>query len=132
MKVQSFAHFAPLALRVVWGIVFLVHGLMKFPHMARAVHTFAGLGIPLPGIAAPAIALLEVVGGIALILGLGSRFFASLLTIEMVVAILTAKRNAGFIGGWEFELVLIAGLLTLVLSGPGTFSLARKKESLLA
>lgn len=129
---QSLARFAPVALRVVLGIIFLTHGCIKLAHMERAIHSFASLGIPLANIAAPAITALEVAGGIALILGLLSRIFALLLIIEMIIAIVTARAKAGFIGGWEFELALIAGLVALVLAGPGALSLARNKETLLA
>jgi putative oxidoreductase len=134
LKTRSLSDFAPLVLRIVLGIIFIVHGAMKFMHMSRAEHLFSKLSIPLPGIAAPAIALLEVIGGIALILGLGSRFFALLLAIDMLVAIAIAKVHAGFVGGWEFELVLLAGLLALACGGPGAISLARNrhKESLFA
>lgn len=132
LKTRSLSNFAPLVLRIVLGIIYIVHGAMKFMHMGRTEYLFMKLGIPLPGVAAPAIALLEVIGGIALILGLGSRIFALLLAIDMIVAIAIAKLHSGFVGGWEFELVLVAGLLALVFSGPGTISLVRHKESLFA
>src|SRR5262245_8637707 len=126
LKTRLLSDFAPLILRIVLGAIFIVHGSMKFTQMARTEHFFARLGIPLPGVAAPTIALLEVLGGIALILGLGSRIFALLLAIEMIVAIAIDKVHTGFVGGWEFELVLLAGLLALVFGGPGAISLARK------
>ena len=129
---RSLASFAPLALRVVLGIIFLIHGCTKLAHMAGTIHSFASLGIPLANIAAPTIAALEIVGGIALVLGLLSRLFALLLIIEMIFAIVTARAKAGFVGGWEFELALIAGLVALALGGPGALSLARNKETLLA
>ena len=132
LKTRSLSNFAPLVLRIVLGIIFIVHGTMKFMQMSRTEHFFSKLGIPLPGVAAPAIALLEVIGGIALILGLGSRIFALLLTIDMLVAIAIDKVHAGFVGGWEFELVLLAGLLALIFGGPGAISLVRHKESLFA
>jgi uncharacterized membrane protein YphA (DoxX/SURF4 family) len=93
LKTRSLSDFAPLVLRIVLGIIFIVHGAMKFMYMSRTEHLFSKLSIPLPGIAAPAIALLEVIGGIALILGLGSRFFALLLAIDMLVAIAIAKQR---------------------------------------
>lgn len=112
---------APFILRLVLGFIFLIHGIMKFTHMAKAVASFTRLGVPLPGFAVLAIALLEVVGGICLILGFGlwTRALALLLAADMFVAILLAKRNAGFVGGYEFELLLLAGLLTIVLGGQG-------------
>lgn len=132
LKTRSLANFAPLVLRLVLGLIFVIHGSMKFMQIGRTEHFFMKLGVPLPGIAAPAIALLEVIGGIALILGLGSRIFALLLAIDMFVAIAIDKVHAGFVGGWEFELVLLACLLALIFGGPGAISLARDKESLFA
>lgn len=132
MKTHSLARFAPLALRIVFGIIFILHGAMKFAQMSGTIHFFGGIGIPFPMVAGPVIGLLEIVGGIALILGIGSRIFALLLAIDMIVAILTAKLHAGFMGGWEFELAIAAGLVTLFLSGPGALSIIRNKESLAA
>ena len=132
LKAQRLARFAPVLLRLALGVIFIVHGSLKFAHMAKTIHSFARLGIPLASVAGPLIALLEVVGGLALIFGLGSRLFALLLAVDMLVAIGTARFHAGFVGGWEFEMALLAGLLALALSGPGAFSLARDKGSLIA
>jgi uncharacterized membrane protein YphA (DoxX/SURF4 family) len=70
------------------------------------------------------------VGGILLIVGLFSRLAALLLTIEFIVAILTVKIHVGLIAppnsatpGAELDLTLIAGLLVILLTGPGRISL---------
>lgn len=112
---------APFVLRLALGFIFLVHGLLKFLHMAGAIASFTKLGVPLPVVAAPAIAVLEILGGIVLLLGpnVAMRTLALLLAIEMFVAILLAKRNTGFVGGYEYEVILFAALLALVLGGPG-------------
>ncbi|HEY4384717.1 MAG TPA: DoxX family protein [Ktedonobacteraceae bacterium] len=132
MKFATFLRLAPLPLRLILGIIFISHGIMKFTALASTVHSFGHIGIPLPTIAVPIIALIELIGGIALILGLGSRMFALLLALDMLVAILTVKLAMGLVGGYEFELSLIAGLLTLILSGPGTLAIIRDRDSLLA
>lgn len=126
---QAASQFAPLLLRVVVGFIFLVHGLIKFAHMANSVAGFTKIGVPLPGFAAPAIAVLEVVGGVALILGLGlaTRVLAFLLAIEMLVAILLVKLHLGFVGGYEYEVLLLATLLALVFSGSGRWALMREQ-----
>lgn len=88
---------------------------------------FTKLG--LPHIAVPLIALVEIIGGISLIVGIGSRIFAVILALDMVVAIFMVKLGIGFVGGYEFELTLVAGLVSLIFSGPGAFALNLKSEN---
>ncbi|MGH2507115.1 MAG: DoxX family protein [Ktedonobacteraceae bacterium] len=125
------AQFAPLVLRLVLGLIFLVHGLSKFTHMASSVAAFTKIGMPLPSFTVLAIAVLEVFGGLVIILGLSwiTRVLAFLLALEMLVAILFVKLKAGLVGGYEFELVLLAALLALVFSGPGRLALWHEKEA---
>ncbi len=69
------------------------------------------------------IALLEVIGGLAILFGILTRIVSALFIIEMIGAIVTAKLSKGFIGGYEFELLLISICLTLVILGPGKISI---------
>jgi putative oxidoreductase len=69
------------------------------------------------------IALLEVIGGLAILFGILTRIASALFLIEMIGAIVTAKLSKGFIGGYEFELLLISICLTLVILGPGKISI---------
>jgi putative oxidoreductase len=77
------------------------------------------------------VTLVELGGGILLILGLFSRLAALLLTIDLVVAILLVKVNVGLIAppqqgaGAELDLTLIAGFLVILFAGPGSLSLDR-------
>lgn len=81
---------APLLARLAFGQAFFITGLGKLGHLSDIVDYFAELGIPLPSVQAPIIASLEMVGGLALMAGVGTRLFAFLLSCTMVVAILTA------------------------------------------
>ncbi|HEX7737632.1 MAG TPA: DoxX family protein [Ktedonobacteraceae bacterium] len=122
------AQLAPLVLRIVVGIVFIVHGYMKITNLAQTTGFFIRASVPLPNVVAPVVALLEIIGGLALLLGLYSRTFSLLLIIDMLFAISLAKNKTGFVGGWEFELTLIAILLAIVLAGPGVISLTRQRS----
>jgi putative oxidoreductase len=88
---------APLFTRLVIGQAFVQTGIGKWENFHDTVDFFASLGLPAPAANAAFIASLEVVGGTALILGIGTNLFAALLSSTMVVAILTADR-ANFIG----------------------------------
>jgi putative oxidoreductase len=119
-----------LVLRVVIGAVFAAHGAQKIFEftLAGTVGSFAGMGIPLPEIAAPVVAFLELIGGILLVLGLFTRPVGILLAIDMVVALVAVHLPAGLWvgeGGYEFVAVLGAGALALALTGAGRFSLDR-------
>jgi len=114
-------------LRLVVGLVFVVHGAQKlFVFGLGGAAGFMGkVGIPLPSVAATVVIAVEILGGLALILGLGTRVAAALLAFEMVVAILTVRLKMGFMGGYEFELTLLAASLTLALLGAGPVSVKR-------
>lgn len=116
-------------LRIVVGIVFLVHGYQKLFHMGfhGVAGFFAHAGIPLPMVSAVVVTLVEFVGGILLIAGIGVRIAAALLAVDMAVAILPVHLKHGFYNpmGFEFPLTLLAATLCLALSGGGMFSLKK-------
>lgn len=98
-------------LRVFLGVTFFVHGLAKFQGgIANTVGFFESLG--LPGFSAYAVALIELIGGIALILGIGTRIVSILFVLILAVATLKVKLAAGFLGngqmaGYELDLALL-------------------------
>ena len=118
------APYASLLLRLALGILFLAHFSLKFFVFTPAgtAKFFASLGLP-GGLAYLTMAV-ELVGAIALILGIYSRIVA----IVLLGAIFTVHGPAGFFftnpnGGWEFPAFWIVGLLALALTGDGKYAL---------
>jgi uncharacterized membrane protein YphA (DoxX/SURF4 family) len=113
-----------LLLRVMLGIVFLAHGTVKFQGgIENIVGWFDSIG--LPGFLAYVVAILEVAGGIALILGLGTRIVSALLALLLIGAIFKVQLAAGFIGGYAYDLVLLVMSVYLFLNGSKLFSLEK-------
>lgn len=128
----------PLALlRIVTGVIYIAHGWSKISGGIPDTASFMGqLGVPVPMAAAWFIALLETVGGLALILGIFVAPIAVLLAIHMLAGIVLVHGANGFYvigpgqGGYEFNLLLIAVLITMILLGPGAWALRGRKPSL--
>jgi putative oxidoreductase len=123
---------APLLVRVVIGYSFVQAGLGKLQNLERTAGFFENLGIPAPTANAAFVAILELVGGACLVLGLGTRVLSSLLAATMVVAVMTADRQnlldalagRGQAGLTDIvPLVYLMCLLLLVAFGPGVASI---------
>jgi putative oxidoreductase len=115
-----------LLLRLVVGVVFLYHGVAKLADPAAFAGFLERLGVFLPTVAAWGVALVESIGGLALMVGLLTRIAGLLLAINMTVAIILVHSHAFNVqeGGMEFALTLGIASLALVLTGPGRFSIA--------
>lgn len=122
---------AALVMRLAVGMVFLVHGYLKMFALGLegTVNLFRTMGVPAPELFGPLVAFVEFFGGIALVLGLFSRYVALMLAVLLVVAILKVKLPLGLIAqnacGYELDVALLAGALALLVLGPGALSLER-------
>ena len=133
---------ATLALRLMAGGVFFWEGLLKFAYVNQGVGRFTKLGMPMPEVLAPAIAVLEIVGGLLLVSGLGTRLISVPFIIEMIVAMLSTKISLYLgtsplpappappvMGGWAVlheirsEYAQIMTCVYLLAAGPGPWSL---------
>jgi len=82
---------ATIAIRMMAGTVFLWEGILKFVYANQGVGRFTKLGFPLPALTANFVGGLEIVGGVLLILGIGTRLVTVPFIIEMLVAMLSTK-----------------------------------------
>ena len=114
-------------LRVILGATFIAHGAQKLFVFGFAGVTggFAQMGIPMPGLFGPFVALVEFFGGIAIVLGLLTRLAGLGLAIDMLVAMLAVHLKQGFFnpGGAEFPLSLFGMAIALMTTGAGAFSI---------
>ena len=126
-----------LFVRLYWGWQLIQSGWGKLHHLSTVTDFFTSLGVPLPAQTAVFISCLEFFGGIFLAAGLLSRLTSLALTINLIVAYITADREALFsmfsdpdkfyaAAPYTF---LVASLIIL-LFGPGKFSLDTLVEHL--
>lgn len=115
-------------LRVTIGVVFVAHGGQKFFMGFHDVAEYlGGLGIPEPTSAAILLTAVEFFGGLAIILGILTRYVAVMLAFDMAVAIVMFHWRNGFFmpNGIEYPMVLLVANLTLILAGGGEAELFR-------
>jgi putative oxidoreductase len=143
---DSARSWALVPLRLVVGYGFLAHGVAKWTRgpaaFGRLLHV---IGVPLPTTTAWLVTLVEILGGLAILVGLGVAIACIPLIASMLVAMFTLHVRYGFssvntIGltptgpvfgppGYEINLLYIAALLVLALTGPGAFSLESRMQS---
>ena len=99
----------------------MIHGLPKLLDIPGTQSSFTNMGLP-PELAV-IIGLLEFIGGLAILLGIFTRIAAVLLAIDMIGTILLVKLSKGFIGCFELDLLYLAIMISLILTGTGSLSL---------
>lgn len=116
------------ALRVVIGVLFMGEAIVKLTGVGVGGFTsyLGSGGFPVPSVLAVVVIALELLGGLAILLGLFVRPIAALLTLEMIVALFAVHAKNGFSqanGGWEWPFAVFGGTLALALAGAGALSL---------
>jgi len=110
-------------IRASIGAIFIIHSLKKFDPSWQ--EWLISIGIP-PEMQLP-IALAEFIGGILLVVGVLTRVTGSIFTVILLGAIFHIKWENGFFvskGGWEWDLVMLAVVLTIIAAGPGRVSIS--------
>ena len=119
---------ALLLLRIVVGVIFVLAGWGKLTGIEGVQGFFADIGIPLAGLMAWVVALVEFAGGLMVLVGVWIRYPSILLAFIMVVAILTTKLGQDF-NAYRLDLVLLAASAALALVGSGKFSVDDKLQN---
>ena len=137
---RALGPWAPLPLRLIVGYGFIVHGYAK---LARGPETFAAilhsLGVPAPHLLAWMTTLVELIGGVAILMGAYVPLAALPMAVVLLTALFTIHLPYGFFSvklvevtatgtkfgpvGYEHVLLYLAGLAALVLGGAGAFSI---------
>lgn len=135
-----FAHWAPIPLRLIVGCGFMSHGFAK---LSRGPDAFAailhGIGVPAPHFMARVTILTEVLGGLTVLLGAFVALVSLPMAAVLLVAVFTVHLPYGFssiklmaVGpagaqfgppGYECDLLYLACLAALVLSGSGQLAI---------
>lgn len=129
MKTQR-TDLAALVLRLTLGVVLVAHGLLKFLvfTLPGTAGFFASVGFP--GWVAYIVAPFEVLGGLALVLGVGSTVVA-LASVPLLLGAAAVHAGNGWLftaanGGWEYPAVLVLLAIGVALLGDGAYSLRRR------
>lgn len=127
---ESLQPYLLLILRLYWGFQFFQSGLHKFNDITQTAQYFQSLSIPFPEFQAYLVASLEGIGGLLLIIGLGSRLICIPLIIILCTAYATAHREAllnifqdtkTFVNQSPFNFLIVC--LVVFCFGPGKFSI---------
>ncbi len=124
---------ALLISRVLLGVVLIAHGYEKYVQwgLSGTADVFSRLGVPVPALSALYAATVELLGGAALIVGVGTTIVAVLVLFDMVGAAVFSRAITSGIRllpeqhGWELNGVIFAAAAALLVTGRGKFSIDR-------
>lgn len=122
MNSTAFRDATLLIARVGIGVIFIAHGWQKFFDWGidGTQAAFVGMDIPLADVSAIVAATIELVGGIALLIGFATRIAGVLLFLNMLGAFfLVHVGNGVFVGDGGYELVVALGVASLLIAGVG-------------
>ncbi|WP_409345044.1 DoxX family protein [Paenibacillus sp. MBLB4367] len=112
-------------LRLLVGVIFIMHGKFKlvwgYSHLSEWLH---GQGFPLATLFAHVLPWIELLGGIIMIIGVGTRYLAAVFSLILLIALVKVKLAIGFISntatGYEFDLLLLIVSLHVMATSPNS------------
>ncbi len=121
-NIHKYHDVALLLLRIGVGLVFIVAGWGKLTGIEGTQGFFGQLGIPLAGLMAWVVAIVEFFGGLMVLFGAYARIPNLLLAIIMVVALLTTKLGGEFSAA-RVDILLLLMTSALFILGSGKYSI---------
>lgn len=126
--VQLARDLALLVARLGVGVILIAHGWQKLSDqgLAGTAAGFGQMGVPLPTVSAYYATFVELVGGVALILGLALPLVGLLVALDMAGALVLVHLPNGLFaseGGFELVLAIGAGAVAIAAAGSGRFGL---------
>jgi putative oxidoreductase len=122
-------------LRIVLGLILIPHGCQKLfgwfggAGFARFTQIFEGIGYKPGAFWVSVVALTEIVGGLMLVFGIGTRLAALAVTIFMINSVWFTHSTKGFFwlaGGSEYSILILAVALVFLVKGGGECSIDRR------
>lgn len=110
-----------LSVRLGLAAVFITHGAMKLASVTTTMMMFEKMSMP--AWLGVVVGIAELLGGTAMLLGVYVKYAGYALAAVMVGAILAVKWKMGFVGGWEFDFVLLAVALGVSWMGAGEYAI---------
>ena len=116
--------------RILLSVIFLLSGFGKLTAISGTAGYFGALGLPVPSVTAVLVGLIELLGGLAILVGLQTRIVAWVLAIFTIATGLVAHT------GWADQMQMIqflknlaitGGFILLASSGAGAYSLDAKR-----
>ena len=118
-----FSDWSVLILRIILGLVLIVHGWPKIKNLSANAQNFVAMGFKPAKFWGTIAAVVEFLGGLLLILGFLTQLVAFFVVIQFVVAILKVKIKQNFVGGYELDLLILGAALLLMTVGGGFYGL---------
>lgn len=111
------------AVRIALGLILFIAGYGKFAEgLDGLAEAFASMGVPMPQVTAPFVAVLELIGGGLLLIGLAGRWLGLLFTIQFAYITFLLKLPGDGWGAARLDVTILAGALLLFLAGSGRAS----------
>ncbi len=123
-QLLDYQFYAPTILRLALAVIFLAHGWQK---VKSDKVKFAGwletMKFKHGRFWAWVVTIIEIIGGICLLLGFATQLVALILAIQMLLILFWFKKGQSFVGGKELDFLILMALLALLILGPGAWAI---------